>query len=350
MKLGTLVRIELIKTLRRKAFWLWLGFLTLIATIGLGSDLVTGQRGNGPPFVPPFAWSMSIQNLGPMPGVFLSLAVIMLITSEYGWRTARQNVIDGLSKEQFFTAKWLMTLMVTLAFVGMALTVSTSVAVYGRLVGATPDSAATVPSQPELLDIALAQADSARNAARPPMDSARAEALRVADSTQAALREAMRQARQARPRPVFPPVDDSAPLVSVGDLRAAAGFTLGTLGFASIAFLLAMLLRSTGGATGVFFVYFGFVEQLLGLLLRRTLSEETALAITRNLPVSVFRGPLDPRVWHPEYLERINAIGASMGQAPQSPEVDMVRLVVLPLTWILVFAGASFLVFRRRDL
>ena len=138
MKIGTLLRIEYIKTVRRRAFWVAMAFLALISGIVIIGGFRTGLRGMSAPFVPPFSWAMTVAQIGPVPSVFIALAVVMLVTSEYSWRTARQNVIDGLSKEQFFTAKWLMAMMVTIAFTVLPFAIATGTAMYGRVMGAAP--------------------------------------------------------------------------------------------------------------------------------------------------------------------------------------------------------------------
>jgi ABC-2 type transport system permease protein len=50
-------------------------------------------------------------------GVFFSwVTVVNLIAAEYAWRTSRQNVIDGLSRDQWFTAKLLLVPLISLLF------------------------------------------------------------------------------------------------------------------------------------------------------------------------------------------------------------------------------------------
>lgn len=358
MKLATLVRIELIKTLHRRAFWVALAFLALISTVMAVSELRDGRSGSGAPFVPPFTWAQAASEMGPMPGFFLALTLAMLITSEFSWRTARQNVIDGLSKEQFFVAKWLMTLMVGLAFMAVAFGMTTATGLYGRIYGATPsaaaaDSTAARPDSAAQARALAARADSTRQAlaaARTAQDSARVIEARQADSTTAALRQQLRDARAARPRAVYPAPDPAAPLVSLSDLKVAGGMALGSLGLGSMAFMLAILLRSTGGAIGVFFLYFAFLEQLVALLFRQVGGQELVQKVAPYLPLNVMRGPMNPNVWHAEYVDRLNSVAASVGQPPVTTNFDAGRVIGLPLAWIAVFVLVSFIVFRKRDL
>jgi ABC-type transport system involved in multi-copper enzyme maturation permease subunit len=343
---------------RRRAFWVAISFFVLICVMVVVSGFRAGQRGMSAPFVPPFSWAMTAAQVSLIPTVFLALTIVMLVTSEYSWRTARQNVIDGLSKEQFFAAKWLMAMMVTIAFTLLPFAVATGTVIYGRLMGATPATlppVSTTATQDSTARAAALQAfnDSTRKAlaaAPTAADSARITTRRRADSTQAALQQALRDVRSRRPRGVFPAPDPNAPLVSLGDLKVAGGYALGAIGFAAMAFMLAMFLRSTGGAVGVFFLYILFLEQLIGLMLRQFGSAELASKVMPYMPVNALRGPMNPDVWHTAYVERLNTIAASVGQPAQVVNADMLKLIGLPLAWIAVFLGVTFVVFRRRDL
>ena len=360
MKIANLLRIELIKTMHRRAFWVALAFLGLISGISLVSELLQGRRGFAAPFVAPFAWASAAAGIGPMPAFFLSLTVVMLVTSEFTWRTARQNVIDGLSKEHFFLAKWLMTVMVTILFVAVPFVVATGTAIYGRVSGATPtaasDSTAAHRDSVERTTAMAARAaardstQKALNAARTAADSSRIIARARADSIQASLREALRNARSQRPRAAYPAPDPNASLFTVDEFKVFGGFLLGSLGIAAMAFMLATLFRSTGGAIGVFFLYFAFLEGLLGLMIRRFGSVELATKVNPYLPLNVLRGPLDPAQWHSAYVARLNTVAASLGQPPRVVEHDLTKLIGLPLVWIAVFVLLAFVVFTKRDL
>jgi hypothetical protein len=166
----------------------------------------------------------------------------------------------------------------------------------------------------------------------------------------APIAPARRDVRTQRPRAVYPPPDPDAPLVGIGDLKVGGGYLLASLGFAAMAFMLAILLRSTGGAIGVFFLYFAFLEQLIGLMLRRFGSVELAGKVMPYMPMNALRGPTNPNVWHAAYVERANAIAVSVGQPTLVVEHDLLKLIGLPLAWIAVFVLVGFVVFRRRDL
>jgi hypothetical protein len=85
-------------------------------------------------------------------------------------------------------------------------------------------------------------------------------------------------------------------------------------------------------------------------MIRRFGSVDLANAVTPYLPLSVLRGPINPTAWYPAYLERLNAVAASLGRPPLVVDHDIVKLVGLPFAWIAVFVAVAFVVFRKRDL
>ena len=63
--------------------------------------------------------------------IFSSVLVILLVAAEFGWRTARQNVIDGLSKTQWFSAKLLLLPFLTALFLALRVVVGGTLALAG---------------------------------------------------------------------------------------------------------------------------------------------------------------------------------------------------------------------------
>ncbi|MDE2783145.1 MAG: hypothetical protein OXK77_09325 [Gemmatimonadota bacterium] len=112
--LGVLVRIEMLKAVKRPACWVTLGVFTVFNAI---ATLSSGGPSSQASF--PDAWRGIIEpaiNLGP---VFLAALMILLFAPEFRWRTARQNVIDGLSKEQFYWAKVLLLVPMMAVFIAI---------------------------------------------------------------------------------------------------------------------------------------------------------------------------------------------------------------------------------------
>ncbi|MEP7380323.1 MAG: hypothetical protein ABI910_01485 [Gemmatimonadota bacterium] len=105
MRTGILLRNEVLKTRRRAAFWVaslvFAGLMSLI----FGSMFSQGLRKPERAFTLPFAWGDVVGGPGVLAAFFAPIVLILLVSSEFTWRTSRQNVIDGLSKEEFFGAK-----------------------------------------------------------------------------------------------------------------------------------------------------------------------------------------------------------------------------------------------------
>jgi len=117
VRLGVLLRNECIKTLKRLAFWVTYGSFTAIMTINFLENVRRARRDPERPFSLPDSWPDIVANDNEVALIFGSVILLLLISSEFSWRTARQNVIDGLSKEQFFLSKVLLVPMIGLLFV-----------------------------------------------------------------------------------------------------------------------------------------------------------------------------------------------------------------------------------------
>jgi len=109
MKAGVLVRNETIKTTRRLAFWVTLLSFCGLAAIINGENWVTAH------------WHTILGGIGPLPAIFGAVALILLITGEFSWKTARQNVIDGLSKDEFFAGKLMLLPAIGVTFLALLL-------------------------------------------------------------------------------------------------------------------------------------------------------------------------------------------------------------------------------------
>lgn len=124
--LGRLLRIETLKTRKRVALWVTAGIFAFIAAMVVVVPLVMAVSSNvgGPPFALPFIWRGALQfpvQVGPL---FLAVLTILLAAREFGWKTARQNVIDGLSREQFYLGKVLLLALLVVLFLLIPLVVT----------------------------------------------------------------------------------------------------------------------------------------------------------------------------------------------------------------------------------
>ncbi len=112
-----LVRIEYLKLKSNKALWILLGlyFVAISATvIGLGAffDYLTREgldfRGINPSLFPIYDWEDIWHNLAYIAyyfSVFPAFLLIISICNEFSYKTHRQNIIDGLSRTEFFLSK-----------------------------------------------------------------------------------------------------------------------------------------------------------------------------------------------------------------------------------------------------
>lgn len=115
---GTLLRIEFIKARKRPALWITLGVFTIFTVVTVLPNLLRAMAGGGtgPPFALPWIWRGVLQapsNMGPF---FMGVAMILLFAPEFGWKTARQNVIDGLAREHLFVGKLITFALLLTAF------------------------------------------------------------------------------------------------------------------------------------------------------------------------------------------------------------------------------------------
>ena len=121
-----LLKIDLKKLTDYRTFWIICGlyFFTLVAGAASGMEFLKwlgrtfeqfGQNINinrvplyhFPDIWQNLAWSAGLLKLG------LAIMVVISITNEFTYRTIRQNIIDGLSREQFLISKMLTNLMLS---------------------------------------------------------------------------------------------------------------------------------------------------------------------------------------------------------------------------------------------
>ncbi len=115
---GILLRNEWTKARKRMAFLLPLGFFLFVTLMGHGSSYYDARNDPDRTFALPEVWSDVFgQDFGTFMLIFASICLIMLVSSEFTWRTARQNVIDGLSKTQWFIGKSMLIPVVGLLFI-----------------------------------------------------------------------------------------------------------------------------------------------------------------------------------------------------------------------------------------
>lgn len=112
-----LIRLEYLKLRHNKAMWVLLG-LYLVAIVGISfgagyilqvlADNGVEYRGIDPTVFPIYDFDDIWQNLaylGYFFNVFPAFLIVISITNEFANKTHRQNIIDGLSRTEFFLSK-----------------------------------------------------------------------------------------------------------------------------------------------------------------------------------------------------------------------------------------------------
>ena len=115
-----LISIEWLKLRHRSVFWVSIIAHTTILAIGLAvRQYMHAQKPNSGRFDLPADWADLIGSGAGIGMLMLLICVASVTASEVTWRTQRQNVIDGLSRAQYFLGKILVAVLV--AFVIWAL-------------------------------------------------------------------------------------------------------------------------------------------------------------------------------------------------------------------------------------
>ncbi len=268
MRTAILLRNEFIKTRRRTAFWVASLVFAGLMSLVFGGMLKEGLRKPERAFTLPGAWGEVMGGPGVLASFFAAIVLILLVSSEFTWRTSRQNVIDGLSKEEFFGAKLALLPGVGLFFFATMLIIGGGFAFAGT----------------------------------------------VATGAMGANGALMRPA----------------------DAALMGGAIVGLLGWASLAFLLAITIRSSGSAIGAFFLFF-IVEQFLGQL-ANALGPAVAMAY-RFAPNAVFKA-----LWEPQRY------GVVPLKAGTTLPIATTWYLAAGVAYVVVFVLGAFLFYRRRDL
>ena len=67
--------------------------------------------------------------------IFVAVLVALTVSSEFEWRTCRQNIIDGLSKNSWFGGKLLLVLSICVVFYGTQVALGATLAYLGTTAG-----------------------------------------------------------------------------------------------------------------------------------------------------------------------------------------------------------------------
>jgi hypothetical protein len=135
-----LLRNEWFKARHRLAFLVTLALFAFINLMDHGGDYLRTRRDPEFSYALPDAWRGIFSNDSVVLLIFASIAVIMLVSSEFSWRTARQNVIDGMSKEQWYWGKVLLVVLVGIVFILTKLLIGGGMAALGTDFGAAGET------------------------------------------------------------------------------------------------------------------------------------------------------------------------------------------------------------------
>lgn len=128
---GVLLRNEILKLGRRPATLVVLGFVALVAVLDHGGSWYAARETAERSFGLPEAWPSVITGVTQVGLLFGSVLLILLVASEFSWRTARQNVIDGLSREAWFAGKAMLVPLLALLVVGLQVAIGVGFALPG---------------------------------------------------------------------------------------------------------------------------------------------------------------------------------------------------------------------------
>ncbi len=121
-----LLRIEWLKAAKRRIFWLAIGAFGLFTAIRAVIGIRLAQTIPDAVYTLPEIWPDILGDVAGFGPLFTAILMILLFAPEFSWRTARQNIIDGLSKEQFFTGKVMLLAGLVLLFMAVAVLIGIS--------------------------------------------------------------------------------------------------------------------------------------------------------------------------------------------------------------------------------
>jgi ABC-2 type transport system permease protein len=120
----TVYRLELLKMRKRLAAWVTYLCFLLLTTLPLGGQLYAARHSHGRVlFGFPNALPAILTQGASIASIFGVVLIVLMVCSEFDWKTSRQNIIDGLSKPQWFAGKALLvpTIVLTLYLTQIAI-------------------------------------------------------------------------------------------------------------------------------------------------------------------------------------------------------------------------------------
>ncbi|MDE0357042.1 MAG: ABC transporter permease [Gammaproteobacteria bacterium] len=114
--LRVLLRIEWLKAVKRRAFWVAVAAFAAFTALPAIERVRNARSDPNAVFALPESWPDILGTAAGVGPLFIGVLMILLVAPEFSWRTARQNVIDGLSKERFYAGKLMLLAALVLLF------------------------------------------------------------------------------------------------------------------------------------------------------------------------------------------------------------------------------------------
>lgn len=127
----TLYKLELYKIIKRLATWIAFLSYAVLTIFMYGTYYYNGVNHKDVYFGFPNSWPRVLTDGAFAAATFSAVLIALLTASEFDWRTSRQNVIDGLSRRQWFTAKLLLIPTIVLFFYASELILAVTLAWLG---------------------------------------------------------------------------------------------------------------------------------------------------------------------------------------------------------------------------
>ncbi len=271
--LGVLLRIEWLKTVKRRSFWVAVSAFALFTAIPAVEGVRNARRSPSLAYALPESWPDILgaaTGLGPL---FAGVLMILLVAPEFSWRTARQNVIDGLSKERFYAGKVIVLAGLALLFMATAVLIG----VAGTLLS---------------------------------------------------------------------PGEGGSGILRPTDLSYMGALALSLLLVGSAGLMLSVLIRSSGPALGILFLYL-IVEEAVGGLMSRAGGALRRAA--EYLPSNILEQLGDDLAHYPDVLAQVNVERTERGlESWEFLGVEV--LAVAALAYSAVFLALALFDMRKRDL
>lgn len=108
-----LLHIEFLKVKSYPTFWVFMGSYVLLILLFSSSSSPSATDPAALFLGTPSVWNKLVQNASFF-NLLLGILTILLVTNEFTFRTFRQNIVDGLSRAEAITAKFILVLAIAL--------------------------------------------------------------------------------------------------------------------------------------------------------------------------------------------------------------------------------------------